>query len=230
MSPEKGRSTDCDLDFEKEVGCFIKNKKSERHLILWETLGGKTVSWYQWPSIILYRKNSSRTERETHADRGEEKESRAEWRRGDGRGEERRGEGRRGGGGSGGGLEYPSKSDQFMLLNSSRRLLKAGGGLGSMLVYRWWEIISYSPQPESPDSCSYQHMKYWGHDRSGTLNDISVCCSSRATRIPRGWMGQFRSRSEYKLIRELGERVSIKETWIELCLSFQLSGFSWTCM
>lgn len=142
--------------------------------------------------------------------------------------EGRGGEGR--GGGSGGGLEYPSKSDQFMLLNSSRRLLKAGGGLGSMLVYRWWEIISYSPQLESPDSCSYQRMKYWGHDRSGTLNDISVCCSSRATRIPRGWMGQFRSRSEYKLIRELGERVSIKETWIELCLSFQLSGFSWTCM
>lgn len=45
---------------------------------------------------------------------------------------------------------------------------------------------------------------------------------SRATCIPRGWMGQFRSRSEFKLIGEPGEKVSIKETWIELCLSFSV--------
>lgn len=64
-------------------------------------------------------------------------------------------------------------------------------------------------------------MKYWGHNHSGDRNDISVCCSRRATRIPRGWMGQFRSSAEYKLIREPGERVSIKGTWIELCSYFK---------
>lgn len=45
-------------------------------------------------------------------------------------------------------------------------------------------------------------------------NDISDCYSSAATCIPRGWMGQFRSRSKDKLIRELWESFSIKGTWI----------------
>lgn len=131
------------------------------------------------------------------------------------------------GGGTCDAWEYPSKSGQFMLRNSSRRLLKAGGELGSVLVYHWWGIISYPLSQESPDSRSYEIL---GPRSQRDFNDISVCCSSKATCIPCGWMGQFRSRSEYKLIRELGERVSIKETWIELCLSFQLSGFWWTCM
>lgn len=56
-------------------------------------------------------------------------------------------------------------------------------------------------------------------------NDISVCCSSEATRIPRGWMGQFRSRSEDKLIRELWESVSIKR---EPGFNCPCHGFLWT--
>lgn len=132
-----------------------------------------------------------------------------------------------GGGGSCGSFAYPSKSGQLMLLNSSRGPLKAGGELGSRLVYNRWEIISYSLQQPSPDSRSYEIL---GPRSQRDSNDISVCRGSKATRIPCGWMGQFRSRSEFKLIRELGEKVSIKETWIELCMSFQLSGFWWTCM
>lgn len=73
---------------------------------------------------------------------------------------------------------------------------------------------------QSPDSHSWHRVKYWGHDRNGALMTYQSAAASRATCIPRGWMGQFRSRWKYKLIREPGDKVSIKGTWIELCLSF----------
>lgn len=82
-------------------------------------------------------------------------------------------------------------------------------------------MISYSPR-QPPDRRSRHRYEILGPRSQRDSNDISVCRGSRATCIPRGWMGQFRSRSEFKLIGELGEKVSIKETWIELCLSFSL--------
>lgn len=103
-----------------------------------------------------------------------------------------------------------------MLLNSSRRLLKAGGTPWHACLQLMRDNFIFCARQESPDSNSKCRMrgKKSGPQSQRGSNDISVCCSSEATRIPRGWMGQFRSRSEDKLIRELGESISIKGTWI----------------
>lgn len=46
---------------------------------------------------------------------------------------------------------------------------------------------------QSPDSHSWHLVKYWGHDRNGALMTYQSAAVSRATCIPPGWMGQFRS-------------------------------------
>lgn len=105
--------------------------------------------------------------------------------------------------------------DQLMLLDSTNREL-------GHTVYRrgWWGIISHTSLAGVTWSC----VQLGPQSQRGS-NDISVCCSSEATRIPRGWMGQFRSRSEDKLIRELWESVSIKR---EPGFNCPCHGFLWT--
>lgn len=69
-------------------------------------------------------------------------------------------------------------------------------GLGGVLVYRWWEIISYSVQQESPDSPPYHRMKYWGQDRSGTLMTYQSAAVARLlVYLAAGWVNLDHVRS-----------------------------------